>query len=121
MRTNATERIIISGNSLVLQKVGRNLRGKYTCSASNSQGEGHSNSVHLRIQHAPICSPNQKQTKYALGRMESVRVQCDVLLDPPNDLVFTWYFKNGTQIMATNEETSTPNILVNNEFGENGN
>lgn len=53
--------------------------------------------------------------------MESVRVQCDVLLDPPNDLVFTWYFKNGTQIMATNEETSTPNILVNNEFGENGN
>ena len=111
MRTNATERIIISGNSLVLQKVSRNLRGRYTCSgkcnveiiwtvfinfkitiktkiASNSQGEGQSNNVHLRIQHAPICSPNQKQSKYALGRLESVKIQCDVLADPPNDLVY---------------------------------
>lgn len=112
LRTNATERIIISGNSLVLQKVSRNLRGRYTCSASNSQGEGQSNSVHLRIQHAPICSPNQQQSKYALGRLESVKVGCAVLADPPTDLVFTWYF-NGTQIMSTNEETSTPSSLTN--------
>lgn len=51
--------------------------------------------------------------------MESVKVQCDVLSDPPTDLQFTWYV-NGTQIMSTNEETSTLSTLINNGL-DNGN
>ncbi|KAG9509950.1 Cell adhesion molecule 2, partial [Fragariocoptes setiger] len=45
--------VIVSNHSLVLQRVQRQQRGRYTCSAVNNQGEGHSAPVHLRIQHAP--------------------------------------------------------------------
>lgn len=59
-------------------------------------GEGRSNELHLRVQHSPVCVQSQVQTKYALGRLESVRVRCDVILDPPDNVVFNWYF-NGSQ------------------------
>lgn len=55
LESNTSNRVIISNQSLVLQRVNRNQRGRYTCSAINSVGESHSNSVHLRVQYAPFC------------------------------------------------------------------
>lgn len=64
----------------------------------------------MKVQHAPICAPTQSQNKYALGRLEEVRVRCDVLADPPQDLVFTWYF-NGSQ-PQNGDQHHLPNGLL---------
>ncbi|KAG1681690.1 Nephrin [Nymphon striatum] len=41
--------VLIQGNSLVLQKIKRHRKGKYACSAKNSEGSGISNSFKLSI------------------------------------------------------------------------
>ena len=42
--------IIISNQSLVLQKVRKQHRGSYQCVGSNSEGEGRSEEIHLDVQ-----------------------------------------------------------------------
>lgn len=79
--SNTSAGIIVSNQSLVLQRVQRANRGRYTCSAVNTEGEGESNSVHLRVQYAPVCRQNQK-ILYGAARMEAVRVLCEVDSDP---------------------------------------
>lgn len=49
IRTNTTAGIVISNQSLVLQKVQRTHRGLYSCMATNAEGTGRSNDVFLRI------------------------------------------------------------------------
>jgi hypothetical protein len=46
---NVEEGIILSGESLVLQRVGRNRRGNYTCLVSNIEGDTLSNPITLNI------------------------------------------------------------------------
>lgn len=70
LESNTSNRVIISNQSLVLQKVNRNQRGRYTCSATNSVGESHSNSVHLRVQYAPFCrdTPENNYNSYSMSK-----------------------------------------------------
>lgn len=49
VQTNTSAGVIISGQSLVLQKVDRYSRGRYTCHATNAQGPGESNAVMLKV------------------------------------------------------------------------
>lgn len=82
MTTNTSAGIIVSNQSLVLQRVSKSSRGRYTCSAANSEGEGESNSVHLRVQYSPRCKTNQKMI-YGAAKFEQVKIHCEVDSDPP--------------------------------------
>ncbi|XP_076325621.1 neural cell adhesion molecule 2-like [Tachypleus tridentatus] len=90
--TNTSAGIIVSNQSLVLQKVKRSSRGHYLCAAINPEGYGESNSIFLRVQYAPVCKPNQKLT-YGVPQYNNVRVLCQVEADPP-EVTFRWNFNN---------------------------
>ena len=49
MYPNDNRGVIVSNMSLVLQHVGRYSSGKYTCGATNSQGQGVSKPVTLEV------------------------------------------------------------------------
>ncbi|XP_067128196.1 protein turtle-like isoform X2 [Centruroides vittatus] len=88
--------IVISNQSLVLEKVQRTNRGIYSCSAKNQEGGGHSNDVYLPIRYAPVCSSSK--TVYGVSLNEAVRVVCEVDADP-NDVTFYWMFNNSARVM----------------------
>ncbi|XP_068244069.1 uncharacterized protein [Palaemon carinicauda] len=75
-------------SSLVITPVTRNDGGLYTCLASNSEGDGHSNAVLLRIAHIPQClDPKEKNLVVAANTSINLTCEMDAL---PKDLVFTW-------------------------------
>jgi len=49
LNLNSSARTMKSDNNLVLQRVTRNVAGKYACRATNSEGESFSNELSLRI------------------------------------------------------------------------
>ncbi|XP_022249626.1 nephrin-like isoform X1 [Limulus polyphemus] len=86
------EGIIISNQTLVLQKVTRERRGRYQCVAANVEGEVESEEIILRVHYAPVCKPGQKIV-YGVARIESVIIRCEVLADP-EDVTFHWSLNN---------------------------
>ena len=87
-------RVIISNQTLVLQKVGRNHSGSYRCHATNREGEGVSEPpINLTVRYAPICRPDQPIV-YGVARHETVRVSCAVDSLPDTGLTFKWSFNN---------------------------
>ncbi|XP_022241259.1 hemicentin-1-like isoform X2 [Limulus polyphemus] len=122
LHTNTSAGIIISNQSLVLQKVKRANRGHYLCVASNSEGLGESNSLHLKVQFSPICKSNQKMT-YGAARHEPVQLFCDVEADPGN-VTFHWRFnssKDAENVLTfTSDKTrSTATVIprTDNDYG----
>ncbi|XP_014604552.1 PREDICTED: nephrin-like [Polistes canadensis] len=88
---NYSAGIIMSTQSLVLQSIGRDNAGNYTCLASNDRGETTSPVVRLRIQFAPVCKTSP--TVIGASLEESVKVRCEVDADP-NEVDFMWEFNN---------------------------
>nr|XP_045595441.1 nephrin-like [Procambarus clarkii] len=89
---NVSAGVIVSNQSLVMQRVGRAASGQYSCVASNIQGDGYSNPQLLRVKYSPVC--RQRQMVYlGAARYEQVSVTCD--LDAfPAPLDFRWTFNN---------------------------
>ncbi|XP_077564042.1 neural cell adhesion molecule 2-like [Haemaphysalis longicornis] len=99
LATNTSAGVIVSNQSLVLQKVDRSARGRYTCTATNAEGMGESNPVNLRVRFAPTCKPGQK-TVYGGARQEALRVSCELEADPAQDVVFRWRFNSSQQMLG---------------------
>ncbi|XP_014228892.1 hemicentin-2-like [Trichogramma pretiosum] len=89
---NYSAGIIMSTQSLVLQRIERENAGNYTCLASNDRGETSSPTVALRVQFAPICK-SKEVTIIGASLEESVRVRCEVEADPA-EVDFVWEFNN---------------------------
>nr|XP_045612714.1 uncharacterized protein LOC123767187 [Procambarus clarkii] len=92
LQPNITAGVILSNQSLVLQRVTRRHGGRYTCSASNIEGDGISKPINLDIKYAPVCAPGQVTT-YGVARDEDAEVTCRVAANPTAD-TFKWTFNN---------------------------
>ncbi|GAB6028104.1 hypothetical protein CHUAL_002324 [Chamberlinius hualienensis] len=93
---NGTSGIIISNQSLVIQKVQRINAGHYSCVGTNTEGEGNSQPIDLQIKHIPTCKVGQ-QMSYGVARNEAAKIVCELDANP-KQVTFKWGF-NSTESM----------------------
>ncbi|KAK3849722.1 hypothetical protein Pcinc_043535 [Petrolisthes cinctipes] len=94
---NVSIGVIVSNQSLVIQKVRRQQTGLYTCVASNIEGDGQSNAVVLKVQYAPVCATGQIHV-YGAARHEEVSVTCRLDAVPPV-VHFYWRFNSSGDVV----------------------
>ncbi|XP_037786540.1 nephrin-like [Penaeus monodon] len=94
---NVSAGVIVSNQSLVIQRVQRQQAGLYTCVASNIEGDGQSNAVILKVQYAPVCAPGQTHV-YGAARHEEVSVTCRLDAVPPA-VQFFWKFNSSGEVV----------------------
>ncbi|KFM71538.1 Neuropilin-1, partial [Stegodyphus mimosarum] len=110
--TNISAGVIVSNQNLVLQNVQRSNRGKYSCTATNSESQGESNHVYLRVQYSPVCKQNQ-ETTYRATLHYPVQISCEVEADP-DDVEFHWEFKSSSgNLKLVSSYTSGTKSVVN--------
>ncbi|KAG8191263.1 hypothetical protein JTE90_003274 [Oedothorax gibbosus] len=102
---NASAGVIISNQSLVLQKVRKEHRGNYKCLAANSEGQGQSLGMLLEVRYAPNCKANQKSL-YGVSMGEDVNISCEVESDP-KDVTFRWALNNSVEHVELQNFTSS--------------
>ncbi|XP_022644624.1 uncharacterized protein LOC111243395 isoform X3 [Varroa destructor] len=90
LASNQSSGMIVSSQSLVLQRVTRAHRGKYACHATNKEGKGVSAQFNLRVKFAPVCKEPQRFV-YGVSKHESVAIHCQVDSDP-QQVSFRWAF-----------------------------
>ncbi|XP_053613496.1 hemicentin-1 [Plodia interpunctella] len=98
---NEAAGIILSAQSLVLQRVTRDAAGDYTCMAANSEGKGTSNPVSLLVRYAPICAERRDGELFGALKHETVSLHCSVDANPAL-VSFHWTFNN------SGEQTEIP-------------
>ncbi|XP_039282695.1 synaptogenesis protein syg-2 [Nilaparvata lugens] len=104
---NASARLILINQSLVLQKVTRQNAGIYECLAVNQEGETRSNNLTLRVKYAPTCKQDRILVVGA-SRSENLHIVCEVEADPPAKS-FRWKFNNSGETMDVEPERYTTN------------
>ncbi|KAG8194330.1 hypothetical protein JTE90_029206 [Oedothorax gibbosus] len=95
--SNLTAGVIVSNQSLVLQRVKKEHRGRYQCVATNTEGEGRSEEVPLDVQFAPVCKSAAVQV-FGVARQETLNITCDLDSDP-SDVEFRWTLNNTVESM----------------------
>ncbi|CAG4973653.1 unnamed protein product [Parnassius apollo] len=93
LQNNPSNGVILTGNTnLALRNVSRHQAGKYTCTASNVEGDGNSSPLHLQVVYKPFC--RRKDIKLIGAPLqEPSNVECDVDAFPPPD-TFEWTLNN---------------------------
>ncbi|CAK1578768.1 unnamed protein product [Parnassius mnemosyne] len=93
LQNNLSNGVILKGyTNLALRNVSRHQAGKYTCTASNVEGDRKSPPLHLQIVYKPLCRRNEIQLISAALQEPSI-IECEVDGFPPPD-TFQWTFNN---------------------------
>ncbi|GBN48538.1 hypothetical protein AVEN_14163-1, partial [Araneus ventricosus] len=95
--SNLSAGIIVSNQSLVLQRVKKEHRGRYQCVATNTEGEGRSEEVQLDVQFAPVCK-NKAVQVFGVAKQETLNITCELEADP-TDVKFHWALNNTVESM----------------------
>ncbi|XP_055943583.1 nephrin-like isoform X3 [Argiope bruennichi] len=95
--SNLSAGIIVSNQSLVLQRVKKEHRGRYQCVATNTEGEGRSEEVQLDVQFAPVCK-NKAVQVFGVAKQETLNITCELEADP-TDVKFHWALNNTVENM----------------------
>ncbi|KAM7283112.1 hemicentin-2 isoform X2 [Ixodes scapularis] len=93
--------VIVSGRFLALQKARRTFSGQYACTATNSEGSAMSNSIRLKVQHAPACIDGVPVV-FSASRHEPVRLTCRVAA-APGGVTFRWLFSSSNRKVELTE------------------
>jgi len=93
-----TAGIIISGNSLAIQRIHREYIGNYSCTASNDIGKVESNIINLNVKYTPACAPGQQHV-YEAAKLQTIIISCYANANPDDSLDFAWSFNNSANIM----------------------
>ncbi|KAK8743417.1 hypothetical protein OTU49_001438, partial [Cherax quadricarinatus] len=88
LRANSSSGLLLGNTSLVLQKVERHSSGRYTCRATNTEGQGVSKPILLHVKYSPVCRPGQRWV-YGVARNEMIHVACQVD-SHPTQVSFNW-------------------------------
>ncbi|CAG0879445.1 unnamed protein product, partial [Cyprideis torosa] len=102
LRQNVSGGIIVTNQTLVLQRVKRKQAGSYHCHAENIDGKGNSEPVNLNIKFAPECNPSQR-TVYGVALLEQAVISCQVESEPlPTS--FRWAFNVSSDVVDVPKE-----------------
>ncbi|XP_069172685.1 protein turtle isoform X1 [Procambarus clarkii] len=101
MQHNVSGGVIVSNQTLVLQKVGKERTGRYYCRATNLHGEGVSTPITITIMYTPACSPGQ-QLEYQVAHHDTANITCRVDAVPDN-VTFTWRFNSSGSLLELGE------------------
>ncbi|XP_071533060.1 protein turtle homolog B-like isoform X3 [Panulirus ornatus] len=97
--------ILLTNRSLVVQEVTRSHAGRYTCQASNVEGDSTSPPVTLAVQYVPLCRPGQVSV-YGVSKLEDAQVTCQVDAVPQVTRFF-WTFNNTAESLEVPQERFT--------------
>lgn len=103
---NPTNGVILTGNTnLALRNVSRQQAGRYTCTASNVEGDGKSPVLHVQIVYKPICSKSEMRVIGA-ALQEPTHVVCEVDAFPP-PTTFVWTLNSSAGSIAVDPDRFT--------------
>ncbi|KAH7642122.1 hypothetical protein HUG17_5167 [Dermatophagoides farinae] len=105
--------VLVTNQSLVMQRVRREHRGNYQCAASNPEGISASNKVFLNVHFAPLCKPTQTII-YGVARTEQIHVSCEVEAEPVTPIQFRWFFNNSLESYELSRKDYSLEILAPN-------
>ncbi|TRY72296.1 hypothetical protein TCAL_11263 [Tigriopus californicus] len=101
---NVARGVILSNQSLVIQRISRDDAGEYVCKAENAHGAGKSNPVLLGIKYRPVCQHGGESPQFGVVQGGNVTLQCDVLANPPVHQFRWWVNKDGKAIEVRPED-----------------
>lgn len=101
----AVRKILIEGDSLVVQAIERGATGKYSCRATNSLGVTESQSLTVRVKAVPLCNTTMVETLYA-ARGETVNLTCAVI-SFPTAIKFSWSLNSSAGVLPVSGSPST--------------
>ncbi|KAK2706632.1 hypothetical protein QYM36_016601 [Artemia franciscana] len=100
---------LISGITLVLQRVNRQAVGSYSCFVKNDIGSTESPAVQLKIKSPPFCAMGQS-LEFPVEKHETVSIPCVLESNPPASS-FYWHFNSSSHFIDLTHTQIKGNIM----------